>query len=273
MSSVPVLISTKDEEIVIDIPQNQINVSGSDARRIADALHDAADILDAQGRQPSDEVTAHQEQEDEAIPESDEDQHDTRPVSAPSPLQVAKQTIHPAETVTPPQFVSRSGGVRFSSKVRDFLEDSSIDESEITEVINNPDEEWEGINPGAITRPTVAVRYDAPHGAIFYLNEDGSCYVISVQPRYKLEEQRRELRGGQRRISGGPKIAAIDSLQVLVSKAKAVGLEFEQGKNHGKIFDPKRPELGHYTVAITPSDFRAYTNAASDIRKMFDVDL
>ena len=272
MSSVPVLISTKDDEIVIDIPENQINVSGSDARRIADALHDAADILDAQGEESSDVETVSREQEDEALPESDEDQQDI-PASAPSPLQVAKQTIDPAETVTPPQFVSRSGGVRFSSKVRDFLEDSDIDESEIKEVVNSPDEEWEGINPGVITRPTVAVRYDAPHGAIFYLNEDGSCYVISVQPRYKLEEQRRELRGGQRRISGGPKLAAIDSLQVLISKAREEGLDFKQGKNHGKIFDPKRPELGHYTVAITPSDFRAYANAASDISKMFDVDL
>lgn len=285
MSSVPVLISVRDGEIVIDIHEPQMLINARDARRIADALREAADQLD-QPESPAGESVAEVPEEtagrsaarsDESGDEADQPEFvysaDPGDALAPTPAVLAYQTSSPADAVTPPLFKRGSSGVRFSRKVSDFMDAHSIDREDIIEVVSDPDETWEGMNPGAIDRPTMAIRSDTNHGAIYYTDSDGCWYVISVQPRFRLEEQRKQLDGGPRRISGGPKRSAIDSLAELISRSEAQGLAFEQGKGHGKIYDPSRPQDGHYTVPLTPSDHRAYLNAAAEIRRLFNVDL
>lgn len=278
MSCVPVLISIREGKIVVDISEPQIQVSGPDARRIADALHDAADLIDQPPIEPGaghDEPLSDRSDEDidHTVPRSAKDP-DNRQASSPTPANIAPKTTSPSSTVVPPLFRRRvPKSIKFSGGARKFVADKGISTHDIEEVIANPDEQWEGINPGAMERPTVVVREDIAYGAVYYAEDGGIPYVISVQPRYRLQDQRREISGAQPKISGGPKRAAIDSLDALITAARRDGLDFEQGKNHGKIFDRDRPELGCYTVSITPSDYRAYANAAADIRKMFDVTL
>lgn len=274
MSHTPVIMSIEENEIVVDIAEPRIRLGARDARRLADALHDIADRVDHDVADPAlEQPRGHQgQQHDESGDDNaaiDTADHDTES-SAPSPADVPSQ-VRPSMPYWPARSrILRS--VRFSKGAREFMEDEGLRPGDIEEVVKHPHHRWEGINPGAVDKPTVAIREDVTHGAVYYPDDHG-VYVISVKLRHQLEEERRDIDGGQPRVSGGPKRPAIDSLKTLVAASRDSGLDFTQGKTHGKIFDPERPELGHYTVAITPSDRRAFANAAAQIRKKFDVEL
>lgn len=254
----PFTVKIVDDEIHAGVARIYAKLTTEEARHLADQLHDAADLLENPTEQSGVHLSTNQ------LPAK----------SMPNPADVAAKMTDPASTVTPPLFRrSESTSIGFSMRVREFMEDNGILQDEIEEVIANPHSQWEGISSSSWKNPTIAVRDDIAHGAVYFVDPYGDNYVVSVQPRFRLEDQRRELTGGQPSFSGGPRRAAIDSLDVLVKAVRSQGLEFEQGKNHGKIFDPLNASLGCYTVPLTPSDHRAYVNAAADLRKKFDIEL
>lgn len=165
-------------------------------------------------------------------------------------------------------------GVRFSQGAIGFMERAGIDAHEIADVVRDPLDTWQSVNPAADGHPTVAVGESSSWGAIFYLEDHDEPtgpvpYVISVRRVGELYDDRRKTTSGLRsNHGGGSKRPAVESHSDFVRAARAAGLEYEHGTgNHGRVFDPQRPELGAVPVPNTPSDHRAWSNLRAQIRR------
>lgn len=194
-----------------------------------------------------------------------------------------RETAQPDTPVTPaevaPQVTGQLDyhppiidGVEFSTRVSRFILERGLDEARLRNVVLDPDDTWKDHNPKAADKASVAVRDDSDYGVVYYPEGEKGIYVVSVRPVGDLYGRRRALTSGFRSNGGGgPKKAAVDSLAQLRKVVSDAGLAFEQGQKHGKVFDPQRPDLGHYAVPITPSDVRSWQNTVSGINRQFGV--
>lgn len=196
-----------------------------------------------------------------------------------------RETAQPEASVTPAEVAPQVTGqltyrppivddVEFSTRVSRFILERGLDEDRLRNVVLNPDDTWQDHNPKAADKASVAVRDDSDYGVVYYPEGEKGIYVVSVRPVGDLYVRRRALTSGFRSNGGGgPKKSAVDSLTQLRHVISEAGLAFEQGQKHGKVFDPARPELGSYTVPITPSDVRSWQNTVSGISRQFGVSL
>lgn len=234
-----------------------LTITGEQADRLAEAVDEAIEDPPTEPQEPSTDASARIRQS----------------VSA-----AAQQPPSPAAVTTPtPGGLSyqppRTSGTEFSPGVQRFMEDNRISPVLVHEVIKNPDDTWLGHNPKAGDRPTVAVKNDHRYGVVYY-PDDAGAYVISVELVSGLYQKRRSLTSGFRSAGGGgAKRAPVLSLRDLITAAESNGLEFSQGKTHGQVRDPDRPELGFSVVPLTPSDVRSWANCTAELRRRFGVEL
>lgn len=159
----------------------------------------------------------------------------------------------------------------FSGGALHIFQREGIEAADIAEVIDSPDDTWEGFNPNAEDRPTVAVRNDQHWGVAYYNTEDGP-HIITIKTRSRLYHDRRSTTDGNRKAtSGGAKRPVIDSNEEFIRRVRAAGLTYQLGNNHGKVFAEFAD--GHITVPTSPSDPRSWTNAVAEVKRQFGITL
>lgn len=169
---------------------------------------------------------------------------------------------------------------RYIVPVLEFLQRRGIDRTLIDKVVTEPHRIQDTPVPQDYCRE-IRIREDVPWAAACTTDEaTGETIVLSVRPPKQFRPTMTPFGTpntpqGPRARSGGPKRAALDSTDELVRRARACGLDYELGgrASHGKIHDPKRPQLGFVVVPTTPSDTRSLHNAAARIRRTFSVTL
>lgn len=160
-----------------------------------------------------------------------------------------------------------------SPSVESFIEKQGIDVMDLASVVAYPTDSWMSENKKAGNKAHVAVQKGQWFGAVFYIT-DGVAFVCHVQSTQRLYRQRRSLADGNRSLSGGSNKKKTISTQGEFKQAlKKKGLVWSQGKTHGKIHDPARPELGYVVAGLTPSDHRAFKASSSEIRRKLGVSI
>lgn len=99
---------------------------------------------------------------------------------------------------------------------------------------------------------------------------DGDHVIIGTRREYAAAETS----GRATAPSGGPGKAVPTTTAELVDALRRHGFTVVRraGTSHLKVTHPDRPEIS-YSIASTPSDNRAFRNAVSQVRTMFDIDV
>lgn len=197
------------------------------------------------------------------------------PTSGTRPTPAAMVGTAPPKTPRPPRNLAT---MTMSTGAEQMVVSHQIPTLDLELVVTDPTATWLGENPHSPDKPTVAVRDDHEWGLIYYMigQQEKHPHVISVKPTEVLYRERRELTAGFRKSGAGSsddgqKRPVIDSLDAFVKRAEAAGLHYAPGRKHGKISKPGTALT--VTIPTTPSDARAWSNAASTVKRVLDVDI